>query len=115
MAEYHDMTVPVTRGELREELGKLEQKLDQKLGLWGGALCEFIAKNTAALREQLREDVVGVERRLSAELARHAKANAEDLAARIAVVDDKYKDLPGRVAALEDNRPAPRRKRRRAG
>jgi hypothetical protein len=36
--EQAEMAKPVTRGELREELGKLETRFDRKLELWGGAL-----------------------------------------------------------------------------
>jgi hypothetical protein len=58
-----DMSTPVTRGELREELAlleqkieqkleqKLEQKFDQKLELWGGALLARITESDQRAKE----------------------------------------------------------------
>jgi hypothetical protein len=88
-----DMSTPVTRRELREELSNLEQRLEQRLAqmatkadleIWGGALL--------------------------AELARHAKAIQESLATQISAMDDKYADLPGRVNRLESTVFAPKRR-----
>jgi len=92
-----DMSTPVTRGELKEELGSLESRFDQKLGslesrfdqkldLWGGALLARITDS---------------ERRLLDELARHAGAIQETLTKHILAIDDKYRDLPDRVRRLE--------------
>jgi exonuclease VII large subunit len=119
------MAVPVTRGELRQELAKfeerferklehkLEQKLDErfaeferkfdrKLELWGGALLDRIQR---------------VEHNLHADIARFTKAIQESLAQAITVVDEKYQDLPRRVGRLEGKvfppRRAPKRLRRR--
>jgi hypothetical protein len=117
-----DMSTPVTRSELKEELGSLESRFDQKLGslessfdqkldslesridrkldLWGGALLDRI---------------IASERRLLDELARHTGAIHELLSKNISVVDDKYRDLPDRVHRLETEVFAPddesRRKR----
>jgi hypothetical protein len=122
-----DMSSPVTRGELREELaqlesrierrfdvklddklgalerkfddkldhlerkiddklGGLERKFDSKLDLWGGALLARIAES---------------EKRVVAELARHTQAVYESMTKQISVIDEKYRDLPGRVTGLE--------------
>lgn len=85
-----DMSTPVTRGELREELAKfeirLDQKFDQKLDLWGGALLARIAES---------------EKRMIAELARHCNAIQEALLKQISAIDEKYRDLPARVRRLE--------------
>jgi hypothetical protein len=54
--------------------------------------------------------VEGMEARLMQEMARHASANQESLSVQIAVVDQKYADLPPRVARLE--RAAAKRTRR---
>jgi hypothetical protein len=106
MIDAIDMSSPVTRGELREELAqleirleakleskleaklesKLESKLDQKLEMWGGALLARIA---------------GSERRLLAELARHCNSIQESLSKQLSVIDEKYADLPVRVTRLE--------------
>jgi hypothetical protein len=128
MIDSIDMSTPVTRGELKAELEqfeirleqrledklerkledkledklerklerKLEDKFDQKLGLWGGAL---MARIDGLER---RFDVFeGMEQRLLAELARHARAIQESMSAQISAIDEKYADLPPRVTRLE--------------
>ena len=99
-----DMSTPVTRGELREELEQLRQELEplatkreleplatkRDLELWGGAL-----------QARLIERIDGTEQRLSAELARHVKAILEAMSTQISAVDEKYADLPARVSRLE--------------
>ena len=119
-----DMSTPVTRGELRDELQqfkvrldqsldqleqRLEQKLEQKLGqkleqkleMWGGALLARIDSNERRLAEQFREGIASSEQRLLAELARHTRAIQESMSTQISVVDEKYDDLPARVRRLE--------------
>jgi hypothetical protein len=88
-----DMTTPVTRGELRDELQQLEarvdrklERLDEKLEAWGGALLARIESG---------------EQRMLAELARHAKAIQEALSTQGSAIDEKYADLPRRVRRLE--------------
>ena len=69
------------------------------------ALATLTATLTASLTASFTEAIsaanTGLEHRLSAELASHTKAIMEYVAGLIRVVDDKYADLPGRVAALE--------------
>ena len=98
MDEHEDMTAPVTRGELREELAKLEKRFDLKLEVWGGALADRISR---------------LEKTLYTELARHTNAILEALQGRVSVIDEKYADLPGRVAKLERKVFAPKRTPRR--
>jgi hypothetical protein len=108
MTDVIDMSTPVTRGELRDELAQLEnriddkldhlerkfddkldhleRKFDDKLDLWGGALLARITES---------------EKRLVGELARHTQAVLESMTKQISVVDEKYNDLPGRVVRLE--------------
>ena len=92
-----DMSTPVTRGELREELAylerrfddkldHLERKIDDKFDHWGGALHAMI---------------VASEKSVLNELARHTQAVFESMAKQISVVDEKYQDLPERTARLE--------------
>lgn len=132
MLDATDMSTPVTRGELREELAqleirleqKLEQKLDQKLDqklterlahlatkteleLWGGALLARIESGEQRTIERME----ALEQRLLVELARHTKAISESLSTQITVIDDKYADLPPRVTRLETKVFAPRRRR----
>jgi hypothetical protein len=102
------MSTPVTRGEMREELGLLrqdidqqlravqarieqgEQRFEQRLEIWGGALLARI--------EQVAQVT---ERRLSEDLAHHARSIHEAMQAQFAALDDKYADLPERVRRLE--------------
>jgi hypothetical protein len=94
-ADTIDMSAPVTRGELREELARFEQKLDQKLEIWGGALLARIADS---------------ERRMLAELSRHCNAMQEALSKQLSIIDEKYSDLPARVRRLEARVFTPRRR-----
>ena len=91
MLDGTDMSTPVTRSELREEIAKLEQKLDA----WGGAL-------------MARMD--GSEQRLLTELASHTKAIYESMSSQISIIDEKYADLPRRVNRLEAKVFAPKRR-----
>jgi hypothetical protein len=99
MAKASNMSAPVTRGELKEELERLRSELASKaelqqailaaradLEIWGGALRAHIDRGL----QQLQID-----------LARHANALHESMAAMIRGLDDKYADLPGRVGRLE--------------
>lgn len=115
MTSATDMSTPVTRGELREELTKLRQEFQQavtqlatkvELDLWGGALLARIQSDKRELAERIELS----EQRLITELARHAKAFQESTASMIAVIDDKYADLPSRVGRLEAEVFAPRRR-----
>jgi DNA anti-recombination protein RmuC len=122
-SEVTDMSTPVTRGELRDELaqlesrlerklddklghqerkfddklghlehkfddklGHLEHKFDAKLDLWGGALLARIVES---------------EKRVLSEIARHTQAVYESMTKQISVLDEKYRDLPERMARLE--------------
>jgi hypothetical protein len=112
-----DMSTPVTRGELKEELAnfelrleqKLEQKFDQKLELWGGALLFRIAASERMIAE-LGQRMLASEQRILAELARHCGAMQESLSKQISVIDEKYSDLPRRVRRLEGKVFAPKRR-----
>ena len=109
MTNNANMSTPVTRDELRDELTQLEQRVDRRfeqvdrrleeisgeltrmatkveLELWGGALMARIEQS---------------EKRLMMELARHTQANHEASVRLLAAIDDKYTDLPGRVSRLE--------------
>ena len=124
-----DMSTPVTRGELKEEFAHFEQKLDAKftqwLETWGGAilarmesseqrlieriesgeqrLIERIERVNLDTEQRLKQHIESSEQRLHAELARHTKAAGESMTAQIAVIDEKYADLPARVHQLESN------------
>jgi hypothetical protein len=105
VSEEADMERPVTRRELKEELGKLEEKidakidaLDAKLEAWGGALL--------ARMDAMRTELV-------TEIARQSRAAMEWGGDQFRAVDDKYADLPGRVTRLERKVFPPKRARRR--
>jgi len=66
---------PVTRRELKEELAAFK-------------------KDVLVLLTEWRND-------LSRELARHVTASAEETQRLIIGLDDRYRDLPGRVTVLE--------------
>ena len=112
MKDEMDMSAPVTRGELRQELEHFRQEFrqelkqefatkqelehavsqlatKQELEMWGGALLARL------------EPLQGMEQRLLAELARYTKASQESMSKEVSVIDEKYADLPGRVSRLE--------------
>lgn len=80
MANEKDMEGYVTRGELREEL--------------------------ASFKVELKAELFAMEQRLVQQLAQHANAILERGRVELAVVDDQYKALPGRVQRLDENNQA---------
>jgi hypothetical protein len=90
------------RTELRGEMVELRQGLaccatKQDLEIWGHALRAELFTQLAGLGDRIALQ-------LSGELARHARASHEASLAEVRVVDEKYADLPGRVATLEQAR-----------
>lgn len=84
--ELQDAIAPLaTKQELREAIAAAVEPLPTKrdLELWGGALFE----------------------RMLDELGRMIRAAQEETRTWIAAVDDKYRDLPERVARLEAKQP----------
>ena len=126
-----DMSTPVTRGELREELAQLDNKftqldnkftqLDNKFAQLDNKFAQLDNKFTqldnkleiwgGALVARIQsneqridcvaQQIQSSEQRILAELARHAKAIQESVSTQITAVDEKYKDLPARVSRLE--------------
>ena len=111
MASTPDMTAPVTRGELREELQQLEQKLDQKLEQ---RLANYATKHDLEVWGHTIVATLRAEMKLmfETEMPRHFGIMAEEMRRWIAGLDDKYRDLPGRVDKLEARVFAPKRRRR---
>lgn len=97
MSNATDMSTPVTRGELREEMDVLRQEMATKFDWWGGALLERIKDS----EKRFSAELVGVEQRLSAELAQHSKALYESMEKLISGSNERFADLPGRVSRLE--------------
>ena len=61
---------------------------------------EFRAAN-AQLRDELRGDMRAMEQRMLWEIGHAISAGVDQTAKMIAALDDKYRDLPARGAALE--------------
>jgi hypothetical protein len=103
MNETRDMDAPVTRRELHEALeiwgGALEQRLEQRIEQ------RIIIAVKALLEAQ--------EARLVEELRAQARGSVDRLSDRIGAIDDKYQDLPPRVARLEAKVFAPTRRKLR--
>ncbi len=56
------------------------------------------------LKSELTAEIHSVKSELSIELAQHTRAILEAMRTEIRGIDDKYADLPGRVAKLEARR-----------
>ena len=114
MSETEDMTAPVTRGELRMELTELRAEIREQFATFQ----ENLRREFRAL---LREEVLPMLRSFEENMRREFRG-----------LDDKYIDLPPRVARIEAAElplrvekleatvfpppaPAKRTKRRRAG
>lgn len=104
-----DMTAPVTRGELREELALLRQDTHQQLHQQIAALEERLLKKTrsdleiwgGALLERINESEQRLVKQLGTELARHVGAVREDMQRQFAAFHEAFADLPSRVSRLE--------------
>jgi hypothetical protein len=125
MVDAPDMSAPVTRGELQEELKRLEQATSAKIqqaieplatktelekAIESLATKAELAKAIEPLATKVELEMWGgalldriehMRRELHADLARHANALHESMVALIHGYDDKYKDLPPRVVRLE--------------
>jgi TolA-binding protein len=123
MTNEANMSMPVTRDELRDELAQLEQRVDlrfeqvdqrfeqvdqrfeqvdQRFEQISGQLTKMATKVELELwGGALMARIEQSEKRLMTELARHTQANHEASLRLLAAIDDKYTDLPGRVSRLE--------------
>jgi chaperonin cofactor prefoldin len=113
MSDSSDMSTPVTRGELREEIEHLEIRLDgidRRLAQMAtkADLAQLEAATKADLAQLATQMATNLDlwggalfERLLTELARHIKASQEALSTQISTFDNKYADLPARVSHLE--------------
>ncbi len=62
---------------------------------------EELSRELAGMREDLSRELAGTREELSRELAGHVRAAAEENRQFLAVLDDRYRDLPPRVTLLE--------------
>ena len=97
MTATQDMSTPVTRGELREELQQVEGRFDEKLERLLARIESGEQRMTAAISNAIEAS----EQRMRTDLARHANAIHEAVASQISVIDEKYKDLPARMSRVE--------------
>jgi len=108
MAKASDMSAPVTRGELQNELKLLRSELQQVIAPL--ATKAELQEATAPLATKAELEILAGallahidrgHRQLQIDLARHANALHESMATMVRGLDDKYADLPGRVRQLE--------------
>lgn len=85
---------PVTRRELKAELADVVETL-------GARMRDDMSAMEDRLSSQLGEKMTQMHEDLSRELARHVTASAEQTQRLIVGLDDRYRDLPGRVSVLE--------------
>ncbi len=113
----NDDDQPATRGDLRRFEERFEAKLDAKLDAKLGALeAKLDAKLEAKLDvTRFTSEIAQLERRLSAEFARHAGAMMEASRAEMRAMLDPYGELPARVERLEAAVFAPKPRKRRTG
>ena len=113
----------VTKDELDQGLSRLGAALDQGLSRLGAALDQGLSRLGAEVRAELRAEFRGemaaMEERLDARMRAYVDATADRVGveagmsaarvileqhrAQIAVVDDKYRHLPGEVARLRED------------
>jgi hypothetical protein len=62
-----------------------------------------IAASAAGLRQEVTASAAGLRQDFEAIAARLLKAQQESFRSQFGVLDDKYRDLPERVATLEDH------------
>jgi hypothetical protein len=97
-----------TRAELKAEISNLRTELVgaihhvvETLGARMETMRADVRADMEALRVEVRADMEAMRLDLSRELARHVTASAEQTQRLIMGLDDRYRDLPGRVAVLE--------------
>ena len=122
-----DMDKPITKRELHQALevwgGALEARLEARLATklelaeWGNRLSAELKQHADTwghrLSSELTQHADTWGHRLSSELTQHSNRILDETRKIVGVVDEKYSDLPGRVAALEAAAPSPKRQRRR--
>jgi hypothetical protein len=94
-----DENEPATKGDLSAGLHDLERRLR----------AELASKDDLAALEQRLDAKIGtldakmgaMENRLLREIGQALNVAVEQIGAKVSVLDDKYKDLPARVAVVE--------------
>ncbi len=132
MNPHGDMTTPVTRGELREELATFRTEIRTELSELRTELRtelqEFRHEIKAEMKAELKEELKRFMSRdelahmletwagaMTAEFRRSFKAAEESFRRDFGILDEKYRDLPPRVTRLENKVSPPRSRRRVKG
>jgi septal ring factor EnvC (AmiA/AmiB activator) len=94
-----DLDAVATRRDLRDALANhpTRDELHQALEVWSGAL-------RAEMRQQgteLRQEIAELRHDLSGDIARAANVMIEEMRRTVGFVDDKYRDSPARLDAVE--------------
>jgi DNA anti-recombination protein RmuC len=89
------------RGELRQEMADMRGELRQEMADMRGELRQEIANAMNYVVETLGARMDRMRDELSRELAGHVKAASEENRRYLGALDDRYRDLPGRVSVLE--------------
>lgn len=127
MDNDRDMEQPVTKRELRQELAEFRTELRAELQQGLSFVIDTLTARMAELRTDIMQHVSTeiarattaskeeMMRHLSTEFAKATSASNDQHRDQLTVIDDKYKDLPPRVARLERAvfPPKPTRQRRR--
>lgn len=88
----------------------LEQRMHHSMQTSMQALEQRMCGSMQALEQRMCGSMLALEQRLLDELGRHTRAVQESMQQQVAVLDDKYGDLPGRVKRLEAKASPPRKR-----
>jgi hypothetical protein len=88
----------------------LEQRMGESMQVSMQALEQRMCGSMQALEQRMCGSMQTLEQRLLDELGRHTRAVQESMQQQIAVLDDKYGDLPGRGKRRETKAPPPRKR-----
>jgi gas vesicle protein len=100
----NDDSRPVTHAQLNESLGTLRQEMQQMhddLSRDMQKVHDDLSRDMQKMHGDLSRDMQKLHGDLSRELAQHVTASAEQTQRLIVGLDDRYRDLPGRVTVLE--------------
>lgn len=113
----------VTRRDLREELAPMHammrhilETMERGFRLLTARIDQVEANARRDITEMRRDMITVVEQLgtdLRSELATQINASAEETRTWIGALDDKYRDLPARVTAVEERSAGPKRAARR--
>ncbi len=92
-------------GTVLQAMQAMEGRLVSKV-----ELAEMEGRLVASLATKV--ELAEMEARLMRELGAHTRASNEEMTAKVAILDEKYADLPARVSALESLGPSPHKRTR---